>query len=306
VDFTRAESADWFAERILGREMLDIGMSGWMADFGEYLPTDVSLADGTDPMLAHNLWPVLWAEVNAKAIAARGKNDEAMFFMRAGFSGVQRHCPLLWAGDQSVDFSRHDGIGTVITAALSAGLVGNAASHSDVGGYTSVLDNVRSEELLLRWIELGAFSPIMRSHEGNRPALNLQIDSSPALLAHFARFSRLHAALAPYVRTLRDEAATSGMPYQRPLFLLDPDPALFSVQDQFAYGTDMIVAPIIAESAVERPVVLPEGRWRHLFTGEVLGAGTHGVAAPLGRPPVFTRDGSPFSPLFSALAERTA
>jgi alpha-glucosidase len=306
VDFTRAESADWFAERILGREMLDIGMSGWMADFGEYLPTDVSLADGTDPMLAHNLWPVLWAEVNAKAIAARGKNDEAMFFMRAGFSGVQRHCPLLWAGDQSVDFSRHDGIGTVITAALSAGLVGNAASHSDVGGYTSVLDNVRSEELLLRWIELGAFSPIMRSHEGNRPALNLQIDSSPALLAHFARFSRLHAALAPYVRTLRDEAATSGMPYQRPLFLIDPDPALFSVQDQFAYGADMIVAPIIAEAAVERPVVLPEGRWRHLFTGEVLGAGTHGVAAPLGRPPVFTREGSPFSPLFSALAERTA
>jgi alpha-glucosidase len=90
------------------------------------------------------------------------------------------------------------------------------------------------------------------------------------------------------------------------LFLIDPDPALFSVQDQFAYGADMIVAPIIAEAAMERSVVLPEGRWRHLFTGEVLGPGTHGVAAPLGRPPVFTREGSPFSPLFSALAERTA
>ena len=305
VDFTRPASAEWFADRILGREMLDIGMAGWMADFGEYLPTDVSLGDGSDPMIAHNRWPVLWAEVNASAIEARGKQSEAIFFMRAGFSGVQRHCPLLWAGDQSVDFSRHDGIGTVISAALSAGLVGNAASHSDVGGYTSVLDNVRSEELMLRWIELGAFSPVMRSHEGNRPALNLQIDSSPAILAHFARFSRLHAALAPYVRTLRDEAARTGLPYQRPLFLLDPDPKLFSIQDQYAYGPDMIVAPIIVEGGVDRSVVLPRGAWRNLFTGQVLGAGTHQVAAPIGQPPVFTREGSEFAATFACLAETT-
>ncbi|MCY7399071.1 MAG: alpha-glucosidase [Sphingomonas bacterium] len=306
VDFTRPESADWFAERIIGREMLDIGMAGWMADFGEYLPTDVALADGSDAMLAHNRWPVLWAEVNAKAIAARGQADEAIFFMRAGFSGVQRHSPLLWAGDQSVDFTRHDGIGTVITAALSAGLVGNAASHSDVGGYTSVLDNLRSEELLLRWIELGAFSPVMRSHEGNRPTLNLQIDSTPTLLAHFARFSRIHAGLAPYVRSLRDEAARTGLPYQRPLFLLDPDPSLFSIQDQFAYGADMIVAPVIHQGGVERSVVLPHGRWHHLFTGDMLDAGQHQIAAPIGRPPVFTRQDSEFAALFASLADRTA
>jgi sulfoquinovosidase len=305
VDFTRADSCDWFADRIIGREMLDLGISGWMADFGEYLPTDLALADGSDAMLSHNRWPVLWAQVNARAIAARGKTDDAMFFMRAGFSGVQRHCPLLWAGDQSVDFTRHDGIGTVLTGALSAGLVGNAVSHSDVGGYTSVLDNVRSEELLLRWIELGAFSPVMRSHEGNRPALNLQIDSTPTLLAHFARFSRLHAALAPYVRSLRDEAARSGLPYQRPLFLIDPDPAFFSIQDQFAYGPDMIVAPVTEEGATERTVVLPSGRWRHLFTGETLDSGSHHVAAPIGRPPVYTREGSAFAALFDSLADQS-
>jgi alpha-glucosidase len=171
-----------------------------------------------------------------------------------------------------------------------------------VGGYTSVLQNVRTEELLLRWIELGAFTPVMRSHEGNRPALNLQIDSSPALLAHFARFSQLHAALAPYVRSLRDEAATSGLPYQRPLFLLDPDPEHFSIHDQFAYGADMIVAPVIVEGATNRTVVLPRGKWRHLFTGEVLAAGTHDVEAPIGQPPVFTREGSAFAPLFASLA----
>jgi alpha-glucosidase len=303
VDFTRAETRAWFADRILGREMLDLGIAGWMADFGEYLPTDLRLHDGSDPMLAHNRWPVLWAEVNAQAIAGRGKADEAMFFMRAGFSGVQRHCPLLWAGDQSVDFTRHDGIGTVITGALSAGLVGNAVSHSDVGGYTSLLGNVRTEELLLRWIELGAFSPVMRSHEGNRPDDNLQIDSNPRLLAQFARFSQLHAALAPYVRSLRDEAAATGLPMQRPLFLVDPDPVHYPVQDCFAYGADMIVAPVIEQGAATRALTLPAGYWRHLWSGRRFAAGPTEVAAPIGQPAVFTRVGSPFAALFEGLAQ---
>ncbi|WP_405051429.1 alpha-glucosidase [Sphingomonas sp.] len=301
VDFTSPGACDWFADRILGRELLDLDIAGWMADFGEYLPTDVRLADGSDAMLAHNRWPLLWAQVNARAIAARGKADEAIFFMRAGFSGVQGHCPLLWAGDQSVDFTRHDGIGTVITAAISAGLIGNAVSHSDVGGYTSILGNIRSEELLLRWIELGAFTPVMRSHEGNRPDDNLQIDSNPRLLAHFARFSRLHAALAPYVRSLRDEAAATGLPLQRPLFLLDPDPALFAIEDQYAYGPDMIVAPVIEEHATGRSVVLTSGEWRHLWTGDTYPAGTHIVPTPIGQPPVFTRIGSAFAALFESL-----
>lgn len=301
VDLTRPATRAWFADRVIGREMLDLDIAGWMADFGEYLPTDLRLADGSDPMLAHNSWPVLWAAVNAQAIVGRDKADKAMFFMRAGFSGVQRHCPLLWAGDQSVDFTRHDGIGTVLTAALSAGLVGNAVSHSDVGGYTSVLGNIRSEELLLRWIELGAFSPVMRSHEGNRPDENLQIDSNATLLAHFVRFSRLHASLSPYVRHLRDEAAATGLPMQRPLFLLDPDPALFSIQDCFAYGHDMIVAPVIEEGAARRSLTLPKGDWRHLWSGERFGAGPVDVAAPIGQPAVFTRVGSAFAALFEGL-----
>ncbi|MGJ3627634.1 hypothetical protein AB5I41_12875 [Sphingomonas sp. MMS24-JH45] len=73
--------------------MLDIGLSGWMADFGEYLPTDVRLHDGTPGMLAHNAWPTIWAEVNARAIASRDRTGDALFFMRAGYTGVGRHCP---------------------------------------------------------------------------------------------------------------------------------------------------------------------------------------------------------------------
>ena len=305
VDFTREESAAWFAERILGQELLDIGIDGWMADFGEYLPTDVRLASGESPMTAHNRWPVLWAEANARAVKSRGRWGDALFFMRAGFSGVQAHCPLLWAGDQSVDFSRHDGINTVITGALSAGLVGNAYSHSDCGGYTSLGGKVRTEELFHRWYELSAFSPVMRTHEGNRPEENLQVDSSPELLAGFARWSRVHQALAPYVRQLSAEAQATGLPAQRPLFLhAADDPETAAIQDQFLYGRDLMVAPVVTEGDEARRIYVPGGdEWRSLWTGRVVAAGWHDVAAPIGRPPLFVRDGSAHSDLFAAIPE---
>jgi alpha-glucosidase len=302
VDFTNPAALDWFAQRVIGQEMLDFGLSGWMADFGEYLPVDLRLHDGSDPMLMHNRWPVLWAEANAKAVASRGKTGEVVFFMRAGFSGVQAHCPLLWAGDQSVDFTRHDGINTVITAALSAGLVGNAYSHSDVGGYTSLHGNVRTADLLMRWCELGAFSPVMRSHEGNRPDDNLQIDSSDALLSQFAAMSKVHAILAPYVRYLSDEAVATGLPVQRPLFLHYFEEPLFAVQDQYLYGADMLVAPIVEAKVTGRSVILPGAEpWRHLWSGKDFAPGTHFVDSPYGQPPVFYRPASPFAALFASL-----
>jgi alpha-glucosidase len=301
VDFTNPAACDWFAEEVIGKRMLDFGLDGWMADFGEYLPTDLRLFDG-DPMQEHNRWPVRWAEVNARAVASRGRTGDVLWFMRAGHTGVQAHCPLLWAGDQSVDFSRHDGIGTVITAALSSGLVGNAFSHSDVGGYTSLFGNVRSEELILRWYELGAFSPVFRTHEGNRPDDNLQIDSTPTLIEGFVRWSRVHAALAPYVRHLVAEARASGLPAQRALFLHHPgDRKTFTIQDQFLYGADVMVAPVIEAGAVMRRVYLPQGEWRHLWSGKPYAPGWHDVPAPLGQPPVFYRPESAFAALFAEI-----
>ena len=304
VDFTNPAAAHWFSERIIGQEMLDFDLSGWMADFGEYLPTDVRLSDGSDPMEAHNRWPILWAKVNADAIASRGRTHDATFFMRAGFSGVQAHCPLLWAGDQCVDFTRHDGINTVITAALSSGLLGNAYHHSDLGGYTSLHGVVRTAELMHRWIDLAAFAPVMRSHEGNRPADNLQLDSSPEILSHFARMSQVHAQLAPYVRALSDEAVATGLPLQRPMFLHYDDPEYYDIQDQYLYGADMIVAPVVEQSQSSRPVVIPDGEWVHLWTGALFRKGSHSIAAPHGQPPVFTRKDSAHADLFASI--RTA
>ncbi|WP_086607116.1 alpha-glucosidase [Erythrobacter donghaensis] len=302
VDFTNPAAAEWFAEEVIGQRMLDFGLDGWMADFGEYLPTDLRLFDG-DPMQEHNRWPVRWAEVNARAVASRGRTGDVLWFMRAGHTGVQAHCPLLWAGDQSVDFSRHDGIGTVITAALSSGLVGNAFSHSDVGGYTSLFGNIRTPELLLRWYELGAFSPVYRTHEGNRPDENLQIDSTAELIEGFVRCSRIHAHLASYVQHLVAEARATGLPAQRALFLHYPDDRQsFTIQDQYLYGADMMVAPVIEAGAVMRKVYLPDGDWRHLWSGADYAPGWHDVSAPIGQPPVFYRPESAFASLFAGVA----
>ncbi|WP_427026475.1 alpha-glucosidase (plasmid) [Aureimonas ureilytica] len=304
VDFTNEAAAGWFAEEVIGRNMLDFGLSGWMADFGEYLPIDVHLSNGVDAKLMHNPWPVLWAEVNAKAIESRGKTGDALFFMRAGFTGVGAYCPLLWGGDQSVDFSRHDGLVTVICGALSSGLLGNAYHHSDIGGYTSLFGNVRTPELMMRWAEMAAFTPVMRTHEGNRPKDNLQIDSDEGVLAHFAAMTRLYVHLAPYLRALVAEAAAHGWPAQRPLFLHFPDDRrTFAIQDSYLYGADLLVAPVWKAGETEREVYLPEGaEWVHVWTGAVhTGGETISVAAPIGQPAVFFRRGSRFATLFETL-----
>ncbi len=305
VDFTNPGAIDWFEDQVIGRNMLDVGLSGWMADFGEYLPTDVRLYSGMDGMLAHNAWPTLWGRVNAEAVARRGKTGETLFFMRAGFSGIQAYCPLLWAGDQSVDFTRHDGLQTVICAALSSGLLGNAYHHSDIGGYTSLFGNVRTAELLQRWAEMAAFTAVMRTHEGNRPRENLQIDEDPQVLAHFARMTRVYRHLAPYVASLSSEAAATGLPLQRPLFLhFEEDPRAYEGQTAYLFGADLLVAPIVDAGARSRRVYLPTGAvWIHVWSGASFRGGADAeVDAPLGEPPVFYRADSGHRSLFAALA----
>ncbi|HUB44037.1 MAG TPA: alpha-glucosidase [Acetobacteraceae bacterium] len=305
VDFTNPMACEWFATRVLCTNMLDLGLSGWMADFGEYLPIDARLMHG-DAKRLHNAWPALWAEVNANAIAHAGRTGDALFFMRAGYTGVQRFCPLLWAGDQCVDFSRHDGLPSVICGALSSGLLGNAYHHSDIGGYTSLFGNVRTPELLMRWTEMAAFTPVMRTHEGNRPRENLQIDQSPDVLAHFARFTRIWCHLAPYLCALSEEAATRGLPVQRPLFLHFPDDSnCYAMQDQYLYGPDLLVAPVQRPGVTEWSVHLPAGAdWTHLWSGTTHRGGVRITPpAPIGQPPVFYRKDSNWAALFQDLRD---
>lgn len=306
VDFTNEAACTWFKDVIIKREMLDLGLSGWMADFGEYLPIDIQLHNGVSAMQEHNLWPVRWAKVNAEAIAEAGKTEDVTFFMRAGYSGVQAHCPLLWAGDQSVDFSRHDGLVTVICAALSSGLMGNAFHHSDIGGYTSLFGNTRDAELHMRWTEMATFTPVMRTHESNRPEENVQWFDDPVVAAHLARMSRLYVALSPYLKHYVVQGSERGLPVQRALFLhFEQDPQCYAIQDQYLLGEDLLVAPVHQAGREEWSPYLPEGvRWVHLWSGEqYVGGQRVTVAAPFGQPPVFYRQDSDWRALFDQLVD---
>lgn len=157
----------------------------------------------------------------------------------------------------------------------------------------------------MRWSEMAAFTPVMRSHEGNRPDDNLQIDGDPQVLAHFARMTRIHAALAPYVAGLCDEAVATGLPLQRPLFLhFEEDAACYPVETAYLYGPDLLVAPVIEAGAERWQVYLPAGAdWVHLWSHEAHSGGqVVDVACPIGSPPVFWRAGSVHEALFAGLA----
>ncbi|MBY0343531.1 MAG: alpha-glucosidase, partial [Sphingomonadales bacterium] len=110
-------------------------------------------------------------------------------------------------------------------------------------------------------------------------------------------------ALAPYVQHLVAEAQATGLPAQRALFLPYPDDReAFTIQDQYLYGADLMVAPVIAEGGAARRVYLPAGQWRHLWSGADYAPGWHTIAAPIGQPPVFFRPESAFADLFRSIA----
>ena len=117
LDLTDPAAVQFIKDVLIKENMLDLGMSGWMADFGEYLPVDAVLHDG-DPKKLHNLWPVLWAKVNREAVEEYGARD-ILFFMRSGYLGIQTYAPILWNGDQHTDTTWDYGMPCVMPASFT-------------------------------------------------------------------------------------------------------------------------------------------------------------------------------------------
>ena len=295
IDFTNPEAYEWY-KKIIRENMIGSGMGGWMADFGEYLPTDCVLYSGEDPEVLHNQWPAIWARLNREAVEEAGAQDEVFFFTRAGYTETPKYSPMMWTGDQHVDWSTDDGIASVIPATLSLAMSGFGMTHSDVGGYTTVMRMTRSKELLLRWEEMNAFSPLYRFHEGNQPSRNVQFDADEELLAQLARFSGIHASLKPYLKALEAENSSKGIPVMRPLFYHYDEEKAYTISDEYLLGRDILVAPVLKKGAVSRSVWLPEDEWVHYFTGKEYKGGEFEVDAPIGTPPVFIRKNSKLKP----------
>ena len=291
VDFTNPEAYEWY-KTLIKENMIGLGMGGWMADFGEYLPVDCVLYSGEDPEKVHNRWPAIWAKLNKEAIAECGKQDEVFFFTRAGYTETIANSAMMWTGDQHVDWSVDDGLPSVIPATLSLAMSGFGLSHSDVGGYTTIMHMRRTKELLMRWEEMNAFSPLFRSHEGNQPVNDVQFDDDKELLKQLSRASKMHVALAPYLKECVQENADKAVPVMRPLFYHYEEEKAFVETTEYLLGRDILVAPIIKEGATCRKVYLPEDNWVHLFSKKEYTGGNYDIEAPIGKPPVFIRKGS--------------
>ena len=294
IDLTNPEAFTWF-KAIIRTHLIDNGFSGWMADFGEWLPTDARLFSGIDAARYHNRYAVDWARLNYEAIQEAGKEGEIAFFTRAAFSGSGHYAPFYWLGDQLVSWGRHDGIGSVVPALLSSGSSGMAVNHSDVGGFTTIkrfpVSITRSRELLQRWIELGAFSPVFRTHEGLRPDLNRQVYDEPDMRAFYSKFSQVREELRPYLLSSFEAFRQKGEPLVRSMYYSFPsDPETLKIDQQYMLGPDLLVAPVVRKGKQKVRMYLPAGEWEHFWSGERFAGGRWlWVKAPLGEPAVFWR-----------------
>lgn len=192
-----------------------------------------------------------------------------------------------WSGDCESDWWT---LAQSVRIALSMGLTGMPYSGPDIGGF----GGSPSAELYTRWFQAAAFLPFFRTHCAVfAPRREPWVFGEPTL-AIVRRFLKLRYRLMPTWYTLAYEASQSGAPLVRPLFYEWPDQAnLGAVEDQFLLGTCLLVAPVVAEGASRRSVVLPPGRWFDFWSDELF-EGDQEVSVPvtLERIPLFVRDGA--------------
>jgi alpha-D-xyloside xylohydrolase/alpha-glucosidase len=300
VDLSNPDAAAW-----MGRSMdaaLALGFDGWMADYGEWLPMDAQLADGSDPESAHTLYPVAWQSLSSRVIEARaGDGVDRIAFVRSGYTGSQPIAhQVVWGGDQTTDFDPGDGLASTVPIGLGLGVSGMPYYGSDVGGYTTVEATGHpptTKELFFRWSALNALTPILRTHHQTNPDLEWRFDSDAETLAHWKRWATLHMQLYPYLRAAASTASTQGTPLMRQLALGFPgDPMAWTTADQFLLGPSLLVAPVLSMGATSRSVYFPAGHWVPLFGSSpqaaVDGPTTLDVAVPLGELPVYALPGA--------------
>ncbi len=302
VDFTNPNACEWYKNEVIKKNMIDIGLEGWMADFGEYLPVDCLLHNKQDAISAHNEWPLMWAKINYDALKETGNLGKIAVFFRAGCAGIQKYSPLMWAGDQNVDWSLDDGLITVVVAALSSGMSGHGMHTSDIGGYTTLYGMKRTKELLCRWAEFSAFTPVMRTHEGNRPDDNWQFDSDEQTAKFISRFSRIHTQLSEYNFELMQINHSTGLPAMRAMFIEYPNiDECYDLEYQYMLGEDLIIAPAYTQGARDVKIFIPDNQWINIWTGEKSEQGFNTVQTPLGFPAVYYRENSKYEQDFKLI-----
>jgi alpha-glucosidase (family GH31 glycosyl hydrolase) len=268
-------------------DFMATGVAGLWTDLGEpeSHPWDMEHHIGATPRV-HNIYNLLWAKTLFEGFASYRPNDRMVNLTRSGYAGIQRYGVLTWSGDVSRSFG---GLAVQLPIMLNMSLSGMGYHSSDLGGFTGWA----SPELYSRWIQFGAFNPVMRPHGvDNQSTEPWGYGSEAEAIARY--YISLRYMLLPYIYSLARETYETGMPMVRPLFFHDPgDPLLANHSDAYLFGPYFLVAPVVVDGQREKNVYLPKGIWIHYWTDSLHTGGTTVLTdAPLGQLPVFVRVGA--------------
>ena len=282
-DFSNPEAVEWWQQQI--KRLVNMGIDGFKTDFGEQVPLDARFSDGHTGDYYHNIFPVMYNHATYQAMT---EIKPGTLFARSAWHGSQAY-GVIWAGDQTSDFSPANGLPTVIIAGQAAGVSGFPFWTSDIGGYFGT----PTEKVFIRWIQFGAFSPLMQIHGlGNREPWNY----SDQTLEIYRRYAQLHLDLFPYIYAAAQSACHNGIPIVRALALeYQNDPKIWSprAQHQYMFGDQLLVAPIYSGDDKFSIVYLPNGTWLDFWTGEKYTGGTEiCIPGSLESIPVFAKAGT--------------
>jgi alpha-D-xyloside xylohydrolase len=244
-----------------------------------------------------NLYPLLHERGLYDGLQAEGEK-EIITLCRAAWAGSQRYGAAVWSGDIPSTF---ESLAQQVRAGLNMGLSGIPWWTTDIGGFIG--GDIRTpyfRELIVRWFQYGVFCPLFRLHGVRAPmgqfsgADNEVWSFGEEAYAIIKGILFLRERLRPYIMEQMRAAHLKGTPPMRPLFFdFSQDEQCFAVEDEFMFGPDILVAPVVKQGARSREVYLPAGTaWIDAFTGDKLEGGQRLVAdAPIERIPVYLRDG---------------
>jgi alpha-D-xyloside xylohydrolase len=262
-----------------------------------------------------SIYPNLYAKGFYDGLREEGI-ENPLTLARCGWAGIQRYGALMWSGDVHSSFRSFR---EQVAAGLSTAMAGVPWWTSDIGGFIGGnASNPDFCELLIRWFQFGCFCPVFRLHGERLPHKPLEAEYRNGIRQISSgndnevwsygdenynimkNFILMRERLRPYVRSLMKNAHESGDPVIRPMVYEFPqDKNCTAMADQYMFGPDLLVAPVLELHAKERAVYLPSGaKWACCNTGrEYSGGQTITVNAPLDTIPLFARDGAKL-PLF--------
>ncbi|MDE5735042.1 MAG: DUF5110 domain-containing protein [Duncaniella sp.] len=288
-DVSNPDTRRWLSDRY--RDLTLEGVGGWWGDLGEpeVHPESGLHANGLTAREYHNRYGNDWSRIIYDLYKEQFPDTRLMTMMRGGTTGLQRYSVFPWSTDVSRSWG---GLQPQVTIMLNSGLSGLGYMSHDVGGFAIDEAMPYDPELYVRWLQLGAFSPVLRTHsQQTAEPYNYPAQEEEIILP----LIRERYRWLPYNYTLAWENASKGYPLVRPLNFNTPGSALYDdIPDEYLWGNDVLVAPVLTKGSVSRRVVFPEGVWTDLARPGRLynGGDTVTADAPLGVLPLYVRAGA--------------